>query len=115
MEQEKYLKAFVELNEIINRMHKKLRAKIPSKLIEDIKKAGDKNYKFNWDDSLSLSEQNFLPETKSLLSVIWSDYLCSEEERKKWEEYDRFEMLKIEEKKMQMYNPNNLFKNVPKK
>ena len=56
-----------------------------------------------------MSKQKLLPETISLLSIIYSDYLCSEEEKKKWDEYDKFELQKLEEIKQQKYNTNNLF------
>ena len=49
MTQEKseiYLKAFVELNEIINHLNTNLKNKIPKKTLEAIKNSGDKNYQF---------------------------------------------------------------------
>ena len=78
---------------------------------EDIKRAGDKNYKFSFDKTLKLSEQILLPETKSLLSIIYSDYLCSKDEKKKWEEYDKFEIQKQEELKSKKYITSNFFEN----
>ena len=112
MTQEKseiYLKAFVELNEIINHLNTNLKNKIPKKTLEAINNAKDKNYQFKYDNTQSLSKQKLLPETISLLSIIYSDYLCSEEEKKKWDEYDKFELRKLEEIKQQKYNTNNLF------
>lgn len=113
MTQEKseiYLKAFVELNEIINHLNTNLKNKIPKKTLEAIKNSGDKNYQFKYDNTQSLSKQKLLPETISLLSIIYSDYLCSEEEKKKWDEYDKFTLQKQEELKQEKYNANNLFK-----
>ena len=112
MTQEKsgvYKKAFVELNEIINHLNTNLKNKIPKKTLEAINNAKDKNYQFKYDNTQSLSKQKLLPETISLLSIIYSDYLCSEEEKKKWDEYDKFELRKLEEIKHQKYNTNNLF------
>lgn len=113
MTQEKseiYLKAFVELNEIINHLNTNLKNKIPKKTLEAIKNSGDKNYQFKYDNTQRLSKQKLLPETISLLSIIYSDYLCSEEEKKKWDEYDKFTLQKQEELKQKKYNVNNLFK-----
>ena len=73
MTQEKseiYLKAFVELNEIINHLNTNLKNKIPKKTLEAIKNSGDKNYQFKYDNTQSLSKQKLLPETISLLSII---------------------------------------------
>lgn len=112
MTQEKseiYLKAFVELNEIINHMNTNLKNKIPKKMLEAIRNSGDKNYKFKYDNTKSLSKQKLLPETISLLSIIYSDYLCLEEERKKWDEYDKFALQNKEELKQKNYNANNVF------
>ena len=106
-----YAKAFTELSEIISNMKDSLKNKIPSKTIKAIELAKDKNYKFNYDKSKSLNEQTLLPETKSLLSVIYSDYLCSTEERKKWQEYDRFELQKQDEMKAKKYN-SSVFENI---
>ena len=105
-----YLKAFVELNEIINHLNTNLKNKIPKKTLEAIKNSGDKNYQFKYDNTQRLSKQKLLPETISLLSIIYSDYLCSEEEKKKWDEYDKFTLQKQEELKQEKYNANNLFK-----
>ena len=113
MTQEKseiYLKAFVELNEIINHLNTNLKNKIPKKTLEAIKNSGDKNYQLKYDNTQSLSKQKLLPETISLLSIIYSDYLCLEEEKKKWDEYDKFTLQKQEELKQKKYNVNNLFK-----
>ena len=106
---ESYLKAFVELNEIINHLNTNLKNKIPKKTLEAIKNSKDKNYQFKYDNTQSLSKQKLLPETISLLSIIYSDYLCSEEEKKKWDEYDKFTLQKQEELKQKKYNNNNLF------
>ena len=113
MTQEKsliYKKAFVELNEIINHLNTNLKNKIPTKTLEAIRNTGDKNYKFQYDNTQSLANQKLLPETISLLSIIYSDYLCSEEEKKKWDEYEKFTLQKQEELKQKKYNANNLFK-----
>lgn len=92
-------------------MNENLKNKIPLKTRESIKRAGDKNYNFNYDNTISLSKQNLLPETKSLLSIIYTDYLCTEEEQRKWSEYDKFEIQKKEKLKLDRYNTDNLFEN----
>ncbi len=57
---------------------KVLEEKIPRDLIEAIEKAKDKNYIYKYKPGIPLNQQDLLPETKSLLSVIYSDYLCNE-------------------------------------
>ena len=110
MNQGEYSKAFSQLSEIIKNMKKELKEKIPEDLIEDIEKAKDKNYIYKYKPGIPLNQQDLLPETKSLLSVIYSDYLCNETERKKWKEYDRFE-AEILEKIKKSKNSNEIFNN----
>lgn len=110
MIQEEYSKAFSQLSEIIKNMKKELEEKIPRDLIEAIEKSKDKNYIYKYKPGIPLNQQDLLPETKSLLSVIYSDYLCNETERKKWQEYDRFE-ADILEKIKKSKNSNEIFNN----
>ena len=104
-----YNNAFIELKEIMNYMNQDIINKIPENVRKAIEKTNDKNYEFSYNKELPLYEQNILPETKTLLSVIYSDYLCDEEEKSKWDEYDKFEKKRIEESKEIKYNSNNLF------
>lgn len=85
-----YCKALVELNEIIKHMSLELQNKIPPEIQQEFIKNMDKEYHFTYDETVPLEEQNMMPETQGLLSVVYSNYLCSEEEKKKWREYDNF-------------------------
>lgn len=94
-----YYMALVELNEIIKHMSIELQNKIPKEVQEEFVKNMDKEYVFTYDESAPLEEQDIMPETQGLLSVIYSNYLCSEEEKKKWQEYDRFYNQKQQKQK----------------
>ena len=110
MEQvERYSKAFVELKEIMRFMSDDLIQKIPERLKNNIQRIENKDYNFVYDSNLPLYEQNLLEETKALLSVLYSDYLCDEDERAKWKAFDSFELEQRENLKKQKYNPNALF------
>lgn len=56
----------------------KEKAKIPEKWYQLIETKRDKDYKFNTRDE----DITLLPDTEKILSVIYTDYLASEEERK---------------------------------
>ena len=110
MEQvEKYIKAFVELKEIMKFMSDDLIEKIPENLKNNIQKIENKDYTFVYDRNLPLYEQNLLAETKALLSVLYSDYLCDEDEKNKWKAFDSFELEQRENLKKQKYDSNALF------
>lgn len=112
--EEVYSRAYVELYEIIRHMNDNLKSKIPSNILDALLVSKDKNYTFNYDSTLSLDMQNIMSETKSLLSIIYSDYLCSDEERKKWEEYDNYEEEIISIQKQNEENDKVDFKFSPK-
>ena len=108
----KFDKAFIELKEIMKYFDNEIKSKIPNDIKELVENINQSGYQFVYDKSLPLYEQNILPETKALLSIIYSDYLCSQIEKEKWDEYDKFEQLLIKEKlkKQEKYNVNDLFK-----
>lgn len=104
MDQNEYSKAFSQLNEIIKNMKMELKKKIPMSVIEAIECAKDDSYIFKYNPKIELANHDLLPETKSLLSIIYSDYLCTPDEKKKWEEYDIFELQQQEKVKEQKYS-----------
>ena len=114
-----YLKAFYEINEIIKHMKKDLQEKIPEELKNNIEKARDKRHVFSYNEYLPLSGQKLLPETKELLAVIYTKYICSKEEREKWEEYNEFYLEQLskkeQESKANTYNEIDEENNIDKK
>ena len=110
MNKGEYSNAFSQLSEIIKNMKKELRNKIPIEVIDSIERSKNEDYIFKYNPAIPLNQQNLLPETKSLLSVIYSDYLCDESEKEKWNEYDRYETEIIENAKKEKYD-ENFFKN----
>lgn len=70
-------KAYTEVYEIIKHMPKYMKEKIPKNLIQSIEENMDKNYKVDVED---LEECELLEDTEKLLSVIYTDYLATEEE-----------------------------------
>jgi len=59
-------------------LSEKEKAKIPEKWYQLIETKRDKDYKFDARDE----DITLLPDTEKILSVIYTDYLVSEEERK---------------------------------
>ncbi len=103
-----YKKAYVEINEILKVLSKEQKEKIPKNFINNISNNMDKNYKFTFDESKGIFEQDLMVETEALLVEIYERYLAPEEEKEMWQKYDRFCLNKIEEEKRSKYN-NNIF------
>lgn len=107
------MEAFTEVNEIIKLMPEELVNQIPSKFREMIQEERDRNYVP--DIKEPLENCKLKEETIIILGLMYRDFLCSPEERKKLQEKDAKELQEvkkaIEEEARQKYNPEDLFKN----
>lgn len=112
MKQE-YKEAFTEVNEIIKMMPIELVNKIPSKFREMIVEEKDKNY--IPDIKEPIEKCKLKNETIIILGLIYRDFLCFPDERKKLQEKDARELQEvekaIEEEIREKYNPDDIFKN----
>lgn len=103
--------AAVEINSIFENMSTDLLNKIPKSFKEFFTEIASKDYKFEYDKKISLSEQKLLPKTKGILAIIYRDYLCNDIEREKYKKECNRVMLLKEKEKSEKYKTNNLFKN----
>lgn len=105
-----YAEAYAEIDEIIGYLPEEYVSKIPVKLREFFKKAKDNDYVSKIDPYKTLDNQDMKPKTKTLLTIIYREYWCNEEERVELDkiliENDRKHEAEIREK----YNPDNIFK-----
>ena len=99
-----YRKAYTELCEVLKILSKDELKKIPPVIRRNLKNKKDIEYDFKLDPNKTLEDQELLPETKALIVKIYEKFICSEEERDRWEIYDKFCIDKIEEKKREKYN-----------
>ena len=103
--------AAVEFNCILDNSSQEIIDKIPQKFIEFMKNIASTTYKFNYDKSKKLNEQDIKPETRGLISLVYQDYICSEDEKKDYILKCKNYEIKKEEELREKYNPDNLFKN----
>lgn len=107
------MEAFTEVNEIIKMMPNELVKKIPNKFIEMIEEERDKEYYLNIQEPLE--KQRLKNETIIILGLIYRDFLCSPEEKRRLQEKDARELQEvqkaIEEEIREKYNPDDIFKN----
>ena len=107
-----YREAFEEIYEIFNLMPKELLNKIPTKFYEMIKEERDTNYYPNIQEPLE--KQKLKNETIIILGLIYRDFLCSQDEKKRLQEKDAKELQEVEkalEKELrEKYNPDDIFK-----
>lgn len=93
--------AYTQVNYILSKMSEELKSKIPIDLIEFIKENDNKQYQI---DSESISDLELHEDTKRILSVIYTDYLATEEEREKIKNRERILELRKEEEKEKKYD-----------
>lgn len=73
-------KAYTEVYYIICHMSDEMRSEIPEKIINNIKNRMDKNYNFVIEDD-DFENVKLLDDTEKILSVLYTDYLATDEER----------------------------------
>ena len=103
--------AAVEFNCILSNASPEIIKKIPKSFINFMKDIASTTYKFDYDKSKKLNEQTLKLETRGLISLVYSDYICNDKEK---EEYINKcqNYLKIKEQEArEKYNPDKLFKN----
>lgn len=105
-----FAEAAAEVNELLGYFPKEYVEKIPAKLREFFDKVRKKDYVSNIDPYKFLDEQDLKPKTKSLITVLYRNYWCDEEERKKLDKILIENDRKYEEELRKKYNPDNIFK-----
>lgn len=105
---------YADVSVIISMMPTEMKNKISNSFITFIENNKASNYISSINPKIPIKDQNIRKETKEMLGIIYRDYLCSDEERKKMIEKEQEEIAKFEEEFREKYNPNNIFKNKPK-
>lgn len=98
----RYHKAFKEVYVLINDLSPDLYIRIPKNFIEIIKSNMDEDYDISLEE---LNTNGYMEETETLMSLIFRDFICSDELNKKLIEYDKNQI----EQELKRYN--NIFGN----
>ena len=77
-----YNKRLVEVDEILKHLSQRDYNKIPEDIREAIEKNKDKEYKWKYDNTKKLKEQDVPDDTIAILSYINMEYLLNEEQKK---------------------------------
>lgn len=104
--------AAVEFKSILENCSDDIVNKIPTNFLKFIDKIASKTYKFNYDKTKSLIEQNLKSETRGLIALVYQDYICTDEERKEYIQKSNLYIIENENMKREKYNPNDIFKDI---
>lgn len=94
-------KAYTQVYYIIQNMSEDLRKKIPKELINIIEKNMDNKYKID-----NIEKLDLLEDTQKILSVIYTDYIATNEERLIIKNKEKIINSTIEEEKRSIYDIN---------
>ena len=106
-----YPKAFKEISELIKFFPRSEYRRIPKSFINFIEEHMDNNYDYIVEHIDDFQNQEMLDETKIILSIIYRDFIASDEVKKQIYKMENFELLQEEKRIREKYNPDNLFKN----
>lgn len=103
--------AYAELDTFIELLDDSLKNKIPTKLIEFLKREKDLSYVKNININIPIKEQNLKRETLSLIALINLEYLCEDEnEKARLNEIYKKNEVEYKEHMKEKYNLNFLIK-----
>lgn len=96
-----YRNAFKEVYILINDLSEELYCLISPNFIKEIKSNMNKNYNISLQE---LEENGAMPETKAIMSLVYRDYLCDEEEKSKLLNEDKVATEEQREKYFDMFD-----------
>lgn len=105
-----FAEASAEISEILGYLPTEYVEKIPAKLREFFNKVKKADYVSKIDPYKQLDEQELKPKTEILLTIIYRNYWCNEEERAELDKILIENDKKYEEELRERYNPDNIFK-----
>ena len=74
--------AMEELNQVLKHCTREVTDCIPKEFYDFLDRYRDKDWEGNLDFSQNLNDMDLLHDTRFLLSMVYRDFLCSDEERK---------------------------------
>lgn len=105
-----YGEALSEIDDILRHLDSNALNKIPQKFKEFVNNNKSKTYIPAFNHSKSLKELQLKEKTREILSLIYLNFLCSNEEKIKYSK--KLKHNKIEKEKIlrEKFNPDNIFK-----
>ena len=82
---------------------------IPKETIQIMLNNMDREYEFKITSYEDFKTKQLLYETELILAIFFRDYWATEEQKGKIKVYEEYELKRIEERKQEKYNINDLF------
>ena len=104
------IKAYTEVNCLLEYLPQSYIDKLPKKLIELIQNQSNEQYNINIDTNKSLLEQNFSKKAKDLIAVIKYNYWSTNEEKQQLQQIFYDNENKYQKELSEKYDLDNIFK-----
>lgn len=105
-----YSEALSEIDDIFNHLDIEVLSKIPKKFKEFVSNNKSNTYKPAFNHSLKLNELPLRKKTRAILSLIYFNFLCNEEQKMEYKKRIKENSIKREQEIKEKYNTDNLFK-----
>lgn len=109
-----FAEATTEINKILSYLPTEYVEKIPNKLRTFFLNVESKEYEHNIDPYKKLDEQDLKSKTKTLLTIIYRNYWCNEQEKAELDKILIENDKKYEDELRKKYNLDDIFKNKQK-
>lgn len=108
---EETIQTYTEIGCLLKYFPNSFIEKLPNKLLEIISLRADRKYLIDVDTDKSINDQNISDKTKKILAVLTYNYWSSETEKRDIIEHLNENEKEYQEKLIEKYNPDNIFKN----
>ena len=106
-----YAKAYTEVLEILRHLSAEEYSRIPQGKIDFYKNNMDKTYNYIINPNIELSKQNISKEANAILIALFRDCFATERQKEILNNLLNQNQNKLENRKKEKYNSNNIFKN----
>lgn len=104
-----YSEAIVEVLEILEYSEESIIEKIPKDLMEFWQRNKSTTYKPDLNHNKSINEMNLMKKTRSIITMIYLNYLCDDDEKDNIKLILKDNEEKYQKELKEKYNPNNIF------
>lgn len=107
----RYARAYTEVLEILKHIPEEEYNIIPKTEIQFYENNCDKNYKYEYDDSIDIKDQPLSREANAVIVAIYMNYFANDRQQSIINEILKQNEVKEEQEKRENCNPDDVFKN----
>lgn len=107
--EKKYAKAYTEVLEILKHLPEDVLERIPKTEIQFYESNKDKNYKYEYDKTVTVDKQKISKEANTVIIAIYMNYFANEKQRGIIDEILKQNTIREEQAKEEKYSADKIF------